>query len=98
MSYATRTRHLQPTRRGLSGCTAQFIQIAGIEALSGPQEQVELVVAEYQKRRDAIVGGLNSLLGSPASFRKAPSTYSPISRSTDIPILSSQTSSWIGQA
>jgi aspartate/methionine/tyrosine aminotransferase len=45
------------------GCTANFVQIAGIEALTGPQEQVEAVVREYQKRRDAIVAGLNNIDG-----------------------------------
>ena len=45
------------------GSTAQFTQIAGIEALSGPQEQVDLVVEEYQKRRDLIVSGLNKIPG-----------------------------------
>ncbi len=43
------------------GCTAHFTQFAGIEALTGPQEQVDLVVAEYQKRRDVIVDGLNAI-------------------------------------
>ncbi len=45
------------------GCTAQFVQIAGIEALTGPQDQVQAVVSEYQKRRDAIVAGLNTIPG-----------------------------------
>lgn len=45
------------------GCTANFVQIAGIEALTGPQEQVKKVVHEYQQRRDAIVTGLNSIDG-----------------------------------
>lgn len=45
------------------GSTAQFTQYAGIEALSGPQEQVDAVVAEYQRRRDVIVAGLNGLPG-----------------------------------
>lgn len=45
------------------GCTAQFVQVAGVEALSGPQGQVEAVVAEYQRRRDMIVDGLNSIPG-----------------------------------
>jgi len=45
------------------GSTAQFIQYAGMEALTGPQAQVESVVAEYQHRRDVIVNGLNSLPG-----------------------------------
>ncbi len=43
------------------GCTAQFVQVAGIEALTGPQEQVGRVVEEYQRRRDVIVEGLNAI-------------------------------------
>ncbi|OGN94901.1 MAG: aspartate aminotransferase [Chloroflexi bacterium RBG_13_50_21] len=45
------------------GCTSHFVQVAGIEALSGPQEQVDSVVAEYQHRRNVIVDGLNSIPG-----------------------------------
>ena len=45
------------------GSTPHFTQYAGIEALAGDQEQVEEVVAEYQRRRDVIVAGLNSLPG-----------------------------------
>jgi aspartate aminotransferase len=45
------------------GCTAHFVQVAGIEALTGPQEQVYRMVEEYQHRRDAIVEGLNSIPG-----------------------------------
>jgi aspartate aminotransferase len=45
------------------GCTAHFAQVAGIEALTGPQEQVDLVVAEYQRRRDVLVDRLNSIPG-----------------------------------
>jgi aspartate aminotransferase len=45
------------------GCTAQFTQIAGIEALTGPQAQVDGMVSEYQKRRDAVVDGLNAIPG-----------------------------------
>ncbi|MDZ7844138.1 MAG: pyridoxal phosphate-dependent aminotransferase [Anaerolineales bacterium] len=45
------------------GSTAHFTQYAGAEALAGPQEQVKRVVAEYQKRRDVIVEGLNQLPG-----------------------------------
>lgn len=45
------------------GSTAQFTQLAGIEALTGPQDQVDLVVAEYKKRRDLIVAGLNQMPG-----------------------------------
>lgn len=45
------------------GCSAHFTQIAAIEALSGPQEQVRRVVQEYQNRRDVIVAGLNDIPG-----------------------------------
>jgi aspartate/methionine/tyrosine aminotransferase len=45
------------------GCTATFTQYAGLEALTGPQEQVEAVVAEYQRRRDVLVDGLNAIPG-----------------------------------
>jgi aspartate aminotransferase len=45
------------------GCTATFTQYAGLEALTGPQDQVEAVVAEYQRRRDVLVAGLNEIPG-----------------------------------
>lgn len=45
------------------GCTAQFVQVAGIAALTGPQEQVQAAVDEYQTRRDVIVDGLNAIPG-----------------------------------
>jgi aspartate aminotransferase len=45
------------------GCTAQFTQVAGIEALTGPQDRVDEVVQDYQKRRDIIVDGLNAIPG-----------------------------------
>jgi aspartate aminotransferase len=45
------------------GSTAQFTQYAGVEAILGPQDQVAAVAAEYQRRRDVIVAGLNDLPG-----------------------------------
>jgi aspartate aminotransferase len=45
------------------GCTASFTQIAGLEAIQGPQDLVETVVAEYRRRRDVLVEGLNRLPG-----------------------------------
>jgi aspartate aminotransferase len=45
------------------GCTASFTQVAGLEAIHGPQEQVEAVVSEYKRRRDALVDGLNAIPG-----------------------------------
>jgi aspartate/methionine/tyrosine aminotransferase len=45
------------------GCTAQASQIAAVEALTGPQDHVSMMVKEYQRRREIIVGGLNKLPG-----------------------------------
>ncbi len=45
------------------GSTAEFTQYAGMQALTGNQDQVNAVVARYEKRRDTIVDGLNSLPG-----------------------------------
>jgi len=46
-----------------NSCTATFTQIAGIEALTGPQHGVEQMVKEFKHRRDVIVDGLNKIPG-----------------------------------
>ena len=46
-----------------NSCTASFTQRAGIEALDGPQDAVDAMVAEFKRRRDAIVKGLNTIPG-----------------------------------
>lgn len=43
--------------------TATFAQHAMVEALEGPQDEVDRMVAEFHKRRDVIVDGLNELDG-----------------------------------
>ncbi|MFJ2725406.1 pyridoxal phosphate-dependent aminotransferase [Streptomyces collinus] len=45
------------------GCTASFVQRGGIAALTGSQEPVEWMGAQYAARRDLVVAGLNSLPG-----------------------------------
>ncbi|MCK9222960.1 MAG: pyridoxal phosphate-dependent aminotransferase [Limnochordia bacterium] len=44
-------------------CTATFTQIAGIEALQGPQEAAEAMRQEFKTRRDLIVRLLNDIDG-----------------------------------
>jgi aspartate aminotransferase len=44
-------------------CTSAFSQRAAIAALTGPWEPVEQMVAEFRKRRDLIVSGLNAIDG-----------------------------------
>ena len=45
------------------GCTAGFTQVAGMEAIHGPQDQVEAVVDQYKRKRNVLVDGLNSIQG-----------------------------------
>jgi len=46
-----------------NSCTATFTQKAGLAALTGPQDDVTRMVAEFRKRRDAIVKSLNEVPG-----------------------------------
>jgi len=46
-----------------NSCTAAFTQMAGIEALEGPQDAVAMMVAELNLRRSFIVQGLNQIPG-----------------------------------
>jgi aspartate aminotransferase len=45
------------------GCTAQFTQFAGMAALTGPQDEVDRMVEDFQKRRDFVVAALNAIPG-----------------------------------
>jgi aspartate aminotransferase len=55
--------HISRLMTNSNSCTASFSQIAGIEALRGPQESVEEMCAEFRKRRDVMVAGLNRTKG-----------------------------------
>jgi aspartate aminotransferase len=55
--------HIARLMTNSSSCTASFSQIAGIEALRGPQKSVDEMRAEFQKRRDVMVAGLNKIKG-----------------------------------
>ena len=46
-----------------NSCTASFTQRAGIAALTGPQDDVERMIAEFLRRRDAFVAGLKTIPG-----------------------------------
>lgn len=46
-----------------NSCTASFTQRAGIAALTGPQDSVAAMVAEFRRRRDAICKELNEIPG-----------------------------------
>jgi aspartate/methionine/tyrosine aminotransferase len=46
----------------ISGVTA-FAQAGAIEALRGPQDEVDAMVREFRARRDLVVDGLNEIPG-----------------------------------
>jgi aspartate/methionine/tyrosine aminotransferase len=46
-----------------NSCTASFTQVAGMEALRGPQDSVDRMCAEFKRRRDVMVAGLNKIKG-----------------------------------
>jgi aspartate/methionine/tyrosine aminotransferase len=44
-------------------CAPTFVQIGAVEALRGPQEDIDAMVTEFRARRDLIVDGLNEIPG-----------------------------------
>lgn len=46
-----------------NSCTCAFSQMAGVEALRGPQDEVKKMVEELKRRREVIVSGLNRIEG-----------------------------------
>ena len=46
----------------VSGATT-FAQVGAVEAIAGPQDAVDRMVAEFRARRDLVVDGLNAIPG-----------------------------------
>ena len=44
-------------------CVSSFSQVAAIEALTGPQDDIDAMVREFRARRDLVVEGLNRVPG-----------------------------------
>ncbi len=44
-------------------CAPTFPQVGAVEALTGPQDAVDAMVAEFKARRDLVVDGLNAIPG-----------------------------------
>jgi aspartate aminotransferase len=67
------------------GCTAQFTQAAGVEAINGPQDEVARTVAVYRERRDRLVEGLNKLPGVTCRLPEGAFYAFPNVKATGIP-------------
>ena len=55
--------HIARLMTNSTSCTASFTQVAGIAALRGDQSSVDTMCAEFKRRRDAFVTGLNKIKG-----------------------------------
>jgi len=56
-------RHMAALMNNSNSCTATFVQKAGEAALTGPQDEVAAMVAEFQARREVVIDGLNGIPG-----------------------------------
>jgi len=56
-------RHMAALMNNSNSCTATFVQKAGEAALTGPQDEVAAMVAEFRARREVVIEGLNGLPG-----------------------------------
>jgi len=55
--------HITRLMTNSNSCTASFTQMAGIEALRGDQSSVDHMCAEFKRRREVFVAGLNKIKG-----------------------------------
>ena len=67
LGYAVVPTSLIPTYAQLIintiSCAPTFAQVGAVEALVGPQDDVDAMVVEFKARRDLIVAGLNEIPG-----------------------------------
>jgi len=56
-------KHMTALVNNSNSCTATFVQMAGESALTGPQDDVHAMLAEFRARREVIVDGLNAIPG-----------------------------------
>ena len=60
---STLAKHVARLATNVYSCATSFVQRAGMAALTGPQDDVKAMVAEFRRRRAAIVEGLNKIPG-----------------------------------
>ena len=72
-----------------TSCVPGFVQLAGVAALRGPQDEPRAMVEEFRARRSLVVEGLNRLPGVTCRMPKGASTPSPTSRACRSPPTSS---------
>ena len=59
----TVAKHVARLATNVYSCATAFVQRAATVALNGPQDEARAMVAEFRKRREIIVDGLNAIPG-----------------------------------
>ena len=77
--------HVARLMTNCNSCTNSFVQRAGLAALKGPQDAVVAMVAEFRRRRDRLVAGLNALPGVTCTMPTGAFYAFPNVRGTGIP-------------
>jgi aminotransferase len=60
-------------QEGIVSCVPTFIQAAAVEAATGNQDAVKSMIADYTRRRDILIDGLNKIPG--ISCKKSPGSF-----------------------
>jgi len=60
---STLAKHVARLATNVYSCATSFVQRAAITALGGSQEPIRAMIAEFHRRRDEIVKGLNAIPG-----------------------------------
>jgi aspartate/methionine/tyrosine aminotransferase len=60
---AALAKHVARLATNVYSCATSFVQRAAPTALAGPQDEVRAMVAEFRRRREEIVKGLNAIPG-----------------------------------
>ncbi|MBV9679491.1 MAG: pyridoxal phosphate-dependent aminotransferase [Acidobacteriaceae bacterium] len=68
-----------------NSCTATFTQRAALAALNGPQTEVEQMVSEFRRRRDAFCSALNRIPGFRCPMPEGAFYAFPSVRNTGVP-------------
>jgi aminotransferase len=67
------TSNIPKLQEAIVSCVPTFVQLAGIEALRGPQNGMEEMILDYARRRDILIDGLNGISG--ISCKKSPGSF-----------------------
>lgn len=67
------TKRMAQIQEGMVSCVSTFTQVAAIEALKGPQTEVQQMIADYTRRREILIDGLNAIPGF--SVKKSPGSF-----------------------